>query len=208
MAHRLLPIILFAMAPVLLPATIAAQRISFGLFAADDLALSTTGNVELNFNQKAGIIVAGNQAVPIFKTDEESVIFVIEGRVDLDVTVSIFYEPDLMLQVGETIHKIPLTIRFAYHNVGLEVFEALPETTIREQALEVPAGFNHATFAMRRRLTGPPSPPPTPDHQGHTQPRGKSYLVIYGTMGPVPINAPAGLYGATVTISVEYAHYD
>jgi len=207
MKNKMLHIPLIALILGAVPASSIGQRINFGLFATDGITLSTTAHDELNFNQKAGVIVPGFEGISIIKTDEESVILEIEARIDLDINVIIDADPFLILLVGEDEHQIPLSVSFAYHNVGLGVFETLPQETIKDQSLEVPAGFNTATFAMRRRTGGPPTPPPTPDHVGHTQPMGKSYLVIYANMGQVPLNAPAGLYEATINVRVEYATY-
>ncbi len=187
-----------------LPAVAEAQRINFGLFAADGISITVFGNAELNFNQKSGIILPGNQPVQILRTDEQSVILEIEGRIDLDVAVSIDADPDLLLFVGSDPYQIPLSVNFAYHNTGPA---NLSNEIIKLQAIEVPSSFVSATYPMRRRTSGPPLPPPTPDHLGLTQPTGKSYLVIYGTMGNVPINSPVGLYQATINVRVEYATY-
>jgi len=183
------------------PALAEAQRINFGFFATGGITITPVGANELNFNQKTQIILPGNPGVQILRTDDQALILEIEGRIDLDITVSIDADPSLVLFVGATPHAIPLTVNFAYHNIGPAV---LTNETIRLQALEVPAGFISATFPMRRRLSGPPTPPPTPDHIGHTHPMGKSYLVIYGTMGQVPLNSPVGLYQATINVNVEY----
>ncbi len=205
MNQHLLHLTLFTCLLGTLPALAEAQRVNFGLFATDGISITATGAGELNFNQKAGIILAGKQSVQILKTDDQAVILEIEGRIDLDVTLSIDADPNLVLQVGTNSYEIPLSVNFAYHNAGPG---GLSDEIIKLQAIEVPSGFNGATFAMRRRTAGPPTPPPTPDHQGHAQPLGKSYVVIYGTMGQVPINSPVGLYMATINVKVEYATHE
>lgn len=175
---------------------VAAQRVSFGLYAADGIVLSKGSVDELNFNMKQHIILA-NSTVSIHLNDNEAAVLTIEGRSDLDISVSIDAPSSLLLNAQ---NSIPLALRFAYSNIG-----AATEAAAKTAAIQVPLGFFDATFPISRRTTAPPGPPPTPDHTGYTQPTGKAYLFIYGTLGAVPSNAAAGLYEGDITISVEYA---
>jgi hypothetical protein len=98
---------------------------------------------------------------------------------------------------------IPLNIGFAYSNMGAE-----SESLAKTQALQIPQGFTSATFPVLRRSTGPPGPPPTPEHNGYTAPTADAYLFIYGTLGPVPEDAAVGLYFGEINIHIEYSTYN
>jgi hypothetical protein len=176
-----------------------AQHISFGLYASESIILTPLGLGELNFNDKQPVILGGN-TVQIHLTDEAAAILTITGRADLDVTITISAPANLVLDVD---NQIPLSLAFAYSNLG-----ASDEATAKTQAIQVPAGFTSATFPVLRRSTGPPGPPPTPDHPGVTYPTGTVYLFIYGSMGPVPNNAAVGLYEGDINISVSYSTYN
>jgi len=178
-----------------------AQRISFGLFADDDLILTPGAVDELNFNSKQTVIIPGNTVSIPNHQDEFAAVIAIDGRADLDVTVTIDAPATIDLDVD---NKIPITIGFAYSNLGAGTNVTLAKT----QAVAVPAGFNTATFPILRRLASTPGLPPTPDHNGHVQPTGKAYLFIYGTLGAVPGNAAAGLYTGDIAITVEYSTYN
>lgn len=181
---------------LLMAATAVGQRIKFGLYATDGITLAP-GNVdELNFNTKQRVILAGS-TVTINLTDEAAAVLTIDGRADLDVTVTIDADVELVLNSE---NKIPLSIGFAYSNLG-----AGDEANAKAQAIQVPAGFSGATFPLLRRNSGPPGPPPTPDHAGYVQPTARAYLFIYGILGPVPSGAAAGIYIGEINITVEYA---
>jgi len=199
MKKALKHIILFAVGLLLFAGPAASQRISFGLYASDGITLTPLGLGELNFNEKQTLILSGN-TVQILLTDEATAVIAIEGRADLDVTVTIDYVPTLELDEN---NKIPLNIGFAYSNLG-----AIDEATAKTQAIMVPVGFNSATFPVFRRASGPPGPPPTPDHTGYIQPTGTAYLFIYGTLGPVPAGAAVGVYLGDINVYVTYSTYN
>jgi hypothetical protein len=184
---------------ILLTHRSVAQRISFGLYASESITITALGLGELNFNDKQPVILGGN-SVQILLTDEAAAILTITGRADLDITVTISAPPNLVLDVD---NQIPLSLLFAYSNMG-----ASDEATAKTQAIQVPAGFTSATFPVLRRSSGPPGPPPTPDHPGVTYPTGTAYLFIYGSMGPVPNNAAVGLYEGDINITVSYSTYN
>jgi len=179
--------------------TLCAQHISFGTWAGAGLTLTNGTPYELNFNDKTPLIITGtNQIVPISLIDEEAAVLTIEGTEYLDVTVYVDAPPTLEL---DATNSIPLSIRFAYSNLG-----PADIATAKTQAVEVPAGFNSATFPILRRTNGPPGPPPTPPYEGYTPPKKTAYLFIYGTLGPVG-NVNAGLYDGTINVTVEYSTY-
>jgi hypothetical protein len=184
---------------LLLAGPAAAQRISFGLYASDGITLTPLGLGELNFNEKQTLILAGN-TVQFLLTDEAIAIIAIEGRADLDVTITIDADPTLML---DTENEIPLSIGFAYSNLG-----AGTEEIARTQAIQVPPGFTSTTFPLKRRTAGPPGPPPTPAHTGYIQPTGMAYLFIYGTLGPVPADAATGVYLGNINVYVTYSTFN
>lgn len=172
-----------------------AQHVSFGTWAKGDIVITNGNPQDLNFNDKTQVITPGiNQSVAIILNDEEAAVLTIEGTEYLDVTV--YVDAPATLDLGSS--KIPVGIRFAYSN--LNPADAL---TAKSQAIEVPAGFNTATFPIVRRISGPPGPPPTPPSSGYTPPRKTAYLFIYGTLGPVP-NVDAGPYQGTINVTVEY----
>lgn len=201
MTNKILHITICIILLVIAATGVMAQRVSFGLYASDDITL-TPGNVDvLNFNSKQTLIVAGNTISIPNHLDEFAAVITISGRSDLDVTVTIDSPFTLDLN-AENI--IPLTLGFAYSNMGSGGDVASAKT----QAIQVPAGFTTATFPIYRQAAGPPGAPPTPDHIGYTQPTGMAYLFIYGTLGPVPNDAAAGLYSGEINIYVEYSTYD
>jgi len=192
-------IILFVAGLLLFAGPAAAQRISFGLYASDGITLTPLGLGELNFNEKQTVILSGN-TVQIVLTDDATAVIAIEGRADLDVTVTVDADPTLFLN---TENEIPLAIGFAYANLG-----AGTEEIARAQAIQVPAGFTSATFPVYRRAAGLPEPPPTPDHEGYIQPTGTAYLFIYGTLGPVPTGVAAGVYHGNINLYITYSTYN
>ncbi len=178
------------------PCDLDAQHVSFGTFAADDILISKGTPENLNFNDKTRVINPGaSQTVTINLNDPQAAVLTIEGNEYLDVTV--YIDVPLTLDLDQA-NKIPVSFRFAYSNLN-----PLNEITAKMQAIEVPAGFNTATFPILRRINGPPGPPPTPPSSGYTAPRKTAYLFIYGSLGPVG-NVDAGLYEGTVNVTVEY----
>lgn len=180
---------------LLMGGTVAAQRISFGLYATDNIVLTPLNLGELNFNTKQQIILAG-ETVTINKADDAVAILTVAGQRDMDITITI--DAPMTLDLDGT-NKIPLALRFAYSNTG-----ASGDAAARSTAIEIPAGFTSATFPILRRASGLPPPPPTPNYTG---PTGTAYLFIYGTLGPVPSNAAAGSYSGNINIHVEYTKY-
>ena len=191
-------IILLLTFSLLLAVTVAAQRISFGLYAAEGITLTPLN--DLNFNLKQAVILGGETVtVNLMKAEDYPAvgILTIEGQKDLDITVTI--DTHVSLDYGS--NQIPLTVRFAYSNTG-----ALSDVAAKSTAIEIPEGFTSATFPISRRLSGLPAPPPTPNHAGYTAPKGTVYLFVYGKL-EVPSGAAAGLYKGDINIHVEYAKY-
>ena len=183
---------------LLLAGNVVAQRISFGLYATDNIVLTPLNSGTLNFNDKQSVILSG-ETITINLADNAVAILTTEGRADLDITVTIDAPTTLDLNVT---NKIPLAIRFAYSNSG-----ATTDITARATAIEVPSGFTSVTFPIKKRVSGLPAPPPTPSQTGYTGPTGTTYLFIYGTLGQVPVNVAAGNYTGNINIHVEYSKY-
>jgi hypothetical protein len=180
--------------------TATAQHVSFGTWAGGDIVLTTGVPGDLDFNDKTPVINPGvNQSVTINLQDAETAVLSIEGTEYYDVTVYVDAPPTLMLDPS---NSIPVNIRFAYSNLN-----PTNVTVAKNQAIEVPAGFNTATFPILRRTSGPPGPPPTPPSAGYTPPRKTAYLFIYGTLGPVG-SVDAGRYDGTINITVEYTKFN
>lgn len=154
---------------------------------------------DLDFDEKEGGITSGSVAT-IDLLDDMAAVITITGQADLDVTVSI--DAPVTLDLDDD-NKVPVSISYAYSNLG-----ATDETTAKTLAVRVPAGFSSVTLPLVRRSSGPPGPPPTPDHVGYTPPSGTAYIFIFGTLGPVPLNAATGLYSGDINISVEYSTYE
>jgi hypothetical protein len=179
--------------------SLCAQHISFGTWAGPGLTLTNGTPQDLNFNDKTPIIITGNnQSVTISLNDGEAAVLTIEGTEYLDVTVTVDAPPTLDL---DATNHIPINIGFAYSNLN-----PTDIATAKTQAVEVPAGFNTATFPILRRTSGPPGPPPTPPYEGYVPPKKTAYLFIYGTLGPVG-NVNAGLYDGTINVRVEYTTF-
>ena len=191
-------IILLLTFSLLLAVTVAAQRISFGLYAAEGITLARIN--DLNFNLKQAVILGGDiVTVNLDDVKYDAVgILTVEGQKDLDITVTI--DAPAYLELDE--NHIPLTaVSFAYSNAG-----ASDEATAKLRAIEIPVGFTSATFPIIRRASGLPAPPPTPKYVGYiAPPKGIVYLFVYGTLGSVPSKAAAGLYQGDINIHAEYA---
>jgi hypothetical protein len=177
-----------------------AQHVNFAPTAGEGIVITKGMPESLNFNDKTQVINPGiSQTVTINLNDPQPAVLTIEGTEYLDVNVYIDAPATLDLDPS---NKIPVAIRFAYSNLG-----TLDVAVAKTQAIEVPAGFNTATFPILRRINGPPGPPPTPPSSGYVPPRKKAWLFIYGTLGPVGA-VDAGMYQETINITVEYTKFD
>lgn len=190
-------IALFLIFSLILAGNVAAQRISFGTYASGDIILTQVNGTGLNFNDKEPVIVGG-QTITINLADNATAVMAIEAQANLDVTVTIDAPANLSLSSN----NIPLKLGLAYSNVGKS-----GEADAKVASVLVPNGFTSITFPVLRRASGVPAPPPTPNHVGYTAPRATAYLFIYGTLGPVPTGAAAGMYTGQINIRVEYTKY-
>ncbi|MFN3529810.1 MAG: hypothetical protein ACK417_07825 [Bacteroidia bacterium] len=181
-----------------------AQRINFKTFVqGEGITLTLVDNpLGLNFNQKQNIIVVGDPSViDIILGDMQVVVVEIDAPIEYDLIAELNWSSGLSLGASDTGTLIPFNMRWAYNNTGEPT-----DMARRASAIEIPPLFHTLQFPVRRRTAGgPPPPPPTPDHAGYVRPRSKAYLFFYGSLGPIPNNIPAGNYGGTIQLTVNYA---
>lgn len=204
MRQRTLTVVFLVISSLLLTNTVMGQRVSFGLYATDGIVIDASGGSgDLNFNSKENILLP-EQSVTINIIGDEPAILMITGWRDREITITVDPPEGLFLDGI----KIPLILKFAYSNIG-----ATGEAGALSSFVEVPTGFTTVTIPILRRVLDPPGilpgkppgAPPTPGHGNYTAPTGTVYLFVYGTLGPVPINAPAGIYTEKISIHVSYA---
>lgn len=144
------------------------------------------------------------------ENDNDVVVLAVDAPAEYDLTVWVTALDKLEITgyvpgQGEEMPSIPFQLRFAFANAGY----ALTHNDVASAKLaaqEVPAGFNTATFAVSKRSSGPPGPPPTPQHQGYDLPMARAYLFFYGTIGPTNAgtNVRAGNYETEIEVSIDF----
>jgi hypothetical protein len=177
---------------------LAAQRVNFGLFASNGIILTPIVS-ELDFNSKQPMIIAGDGTISIGLNETFSALIEVEASSEYDIDVLLDAPYSLELVVGPQIFHIPFSIEIAYSNTGVSSADA------RNHATAVPHGFRSLSFPIIQRATNAPAPPPTPGHSSYSQTTAKAYLIMYGTLGPVPLNIPTGEYTATINLTVSYS---
>lgn len=202
MMTRLLTYLTFGV--VTLSVSAEAQRINFSTFVqGEGITLTVVDNASgLNFNNKQQVIVVGDpNLVSVNLLDNSVIVIELDAPLEYDLTAELTWETGLSLNGSDTGTTVPFELRWAYSNTG-----ELTDIDRRTSAVEIPSFFNTVTFPVRRRRAGgPPLPPPTPEHGGFIRPRGKAYLYIYGTLGPIPSGIRAGNYSADINLMVSYA---
>ncbi len=196
MKRHIRTLLLFVVSCFLLAGNVMGQRVSFGLYTTENIVLTPLGTGNLDFNSKQNILLPG-QTVTINLVDDATAILTVTGRLDQEITVTIDAPSTLDLDVSNT---IPLAVKFAYSNIG-----AATEAQAKLSAIEMATGFTSATFPILRRAIGLPAPPPTPGHSGYVAPTGTAYIIIYGTLGAIPVNSAAGIYSGNINVHVSYA---
>ncbi len=190
-------IILMLPAIVLQGENAYGQRINFSTWAGSSSITiqPVSGNNALDF----GKIFIG-QAKTILLSGNEVTAFDITAERGYDLTVSVSAPPVLD---GPDSKTIPFRINFAYSDQGAQVL-----SVAKTSATEVPAGFTSVTFPVLRYASGLPAPPPAPlDGATTSRPTAKSWLFIYGNVGPAASDASAGNYTGTINITVDYTSY-
>jgi hypothetical protein len=179
-----------------------AQRINFSTWTgSDDIVLnSVMAGPELKFNIEQPIITSGT-TVTINLASNQTIAFRIEAPENFDLTVDVD-APLFLTFVDDPSKTIPLQVKLAYNNM-------LPgnELAGKAGAIELPLGFTNVTFPVNRRMSGAPSPPPTPLTGTDVRTKSTAFIYIYGSLGPVP-TVPAGDYSAKITVNVSFTSYD
>jgi hypothetical protein len=224
-------ILLFVTSICFIPISSAnAQRIGFGLSFGEGVSLSNVGSElsgdgMLNFNQVLSppILLANSAKVTISpQTNNGGVVVIeIEAPANADITVTITAPSGNVLMLHETNGNgtpptLPFQIGWGFWNLGAETSATLQvndfgnaREVVSATGMNIP--FMSATFPMSRRATaaGVIPPPPDPNYTGRSvAPLAKAFLLVYGSVGPVPENAQAGTYEGIVDIHVELSTYN
>ena len=195
--------ILYTLLSLCLANDLHAQRINFSTYVQDEtITLNIVSNpLGLNFNDKQRIIIVGDQTpVVIDINDNPTVVIELDAPIEYDLTVEFTWTPGLSYLGLDTGTLVPFNLGIAYNNTG-----EFTDFDRRLAAVQVPSSYRTVTLPVRRRTAGgPPLPPPTPDYEGFVRPRGKAYLFVYGSLGPIPSNIRSGNYSGTIDIFVNY----
>lgn len=171
-----------------------SARINFGAYGNRPMEIMAVGHDELAFGQ----VTAGDPDVVIAQNDPRAVILEITAVEYMDISVTLTPPPgNQLLREGDPATGIGVQIKMAYFNQG----NVDPEIAAA-QATVVTGDM--ITFPVRRRVGGPPGPPPTPSHAGYTPPMAKAYVVIYGTLNLGGDGLKAGKYSGDILVEVSY----
>ncbi|MDI6401914.1 hypothetical protein QLX67_07905 [Balneolaceae bacterium ANBcel3] len=173
-------------------------QVNFGGFVPDDENYAVTlaplgGYEQLDF----GIVFLGQGLVNIEMNSEDVVIVAVEAVRYLDVYVHLDAPQFLYLDgnvTNDDERRIPFSLYGAYANRG-------SGNTSPADRMAFPG--HSARFAVFRRPSGPPRPPPTPPHSGYVPPRETAYIILYGDI-TLPSGLITGEYEAEVLIEVSY----
>jgi hypothetical protein len=182
-----------------------AQRISFGVFAGEDIIIDSPMGINpgLDFNQKQRIITSRSGRVSIGRADGEPyVVYRIQAAEGFDLMIDVNQTTMSLEGDADTDNSIELKIRIAYNNDGA------PNAVVANMsAIDAPAGMNSLIIPVSKNTSLAPGPPPDP-LSGETPSRNKAtvFLFIYGSLGPIGDVQP-GVYSAEININVSYASY-
>jgi len=165
-----------------------AQQINIALYTSEDIVVTGKGKGDLNFNEKNYLIEAG-KVVDVLLSDYAAAVITIEGQSDREIALTL--EAPLQLTLDAS-NSIPFMPRMAYSNLG-----ALDESQARATATELTRGSNSFTIPILRNNSASAAI--------YAASTGRVFLFLYGTLGPVPQNAAAGLYTGEISIHVSYA---
>lgn len=175
-----------------------SQEIDFGNYSSAYSVTLSEVNIgeELDFGlliQNEGLI-----NIPI----AESKVLSILGVKYLDVIVDITADNYLLLNGNLSCStdpscRIPFTLQASYANNGSNTFSEARNFTVLSNVAS-------AQFPVKRRTSGPPSPPPTPVYEGYNPNifQETAYLYIYGSLNVGTINA--GSYTSDITVTISY----
>jgi hypothetical protein len=173
-----------------------AQQINIALNTSEDIVVTAKGKGELNFNEKKYLIEAG-KAVDVMLSDYAAAVITIDGQSDREIALTLDAPLHLTLDASNTIPFMP---RMAYSNLG-----ASDESQARATATELTSGSNSFTIPIFRNNSPPAAMQAPSDPTPSELSTGRVFLFLYGTLGPVPQNAAAGLYTGEINIHVSYA---
>jgi hypothetical protein len=173
-----------------------AQQINIGLTTSEDITVTTTGNGSLNFNEKNYLIESGKM-VDVLLSDHAAAVITIEGQSDGEIALTLDAPSRLTLDAS---NSIPFMARMAYSNLG-----ASAESQARASATELTPGASSYTIPILRNNSVLTARTTCADPSVYGPPTNRVFLFLYGTLGPVPQNAAAGLYTGEINIHVSYA---
>lgn len=162
--------------------SVYAQTISY----SSNVALSVVKESDLSF----GMVYQNQGNVSVLLGDLGVGKFRIDGQKNLDVTVTLTM-PASLVNTSDANYTIPYTAQVAYANKGQD-----------NQQQANPFSLPTQTFRIEGRDSGPPQPPPTPQHGTYTGPQGSAWIYLYGTINVQ--NVKTGTYQGTVSITVTY----
>lgn len=189
---------------------------------------------ELNFNRVLSppVLVRGSEKVTISLTDNADgvVIIAIDAPARSDVAITVTAPAGNVLTLDEgnggegTPSTLPFQIGWAFWNLGVAgsgLSDVLPQSDFGHAREIVSATgtnipFMSATFPMIRSANrsaggGPPLPPPDPKYAGRPQltqaEMARAFLLVYGSLGPMPENAQVGQYTGTIDVYAELVTY-
>lgn len=162
------------------------QSIQFSIYV--DSELTATTEQDLNFGD---FIVSGQGLTEVNLGDSNMGKFRITGNEEMDIIVTMT-APANLTRPDEGTDVIPLALNLAYNNKGAD--NSAQAVTIAGSTIRIP---------MKARIGGRPAgPPPTPPHSGYIPADVDVFLYIFGDINVGYV--AAGLYTATVNITVEY----
>jgi len=173
-----------------------AQQINIALNTSDDIVVTATDQATLNFNEKNYLIETGTM-VDVLISDNAAAIITIEGQPDRDITLTLDAPTRLTL---DALNSIPFRAKMAYSNLGTP-----SEPHARATATELTPGCGSYTLPLLTTNSAHAALPAGSGPAGYNAANGRVFLFIYGTLGPVPQNAAAGLYTGEINIYVSYA---
>ncbi len=190
------PVSLLFLTCCLLSVITGAQQINIALFTSEDIVVTAKGKGELNFNEKNYLIEVGKM-VDVLLSDYAAAVITIDGQSDREIALTLDAPLRLTLDAS---NSIPIMTRMAYSNHG-----ATDESQARATATELTYGSHSVTIPILRNNSAPAAMHATSDPTRSDLSTGRVFLFLYGTLGPVPQNAAAGLYTGEINIHVSYA---
>ena len=124
----------------------------------------------------------------------------IRGVKFMDIFVDISASTSLQ-NTGSSTDTFPFTLNVAYDN-NVSSCPSPTYSTARAEFITLSSNNGSERFRISERTSGPPKPPPTPDHSGYNPPECSAYLFFYGEIDVG--NVDAGTYETTITVNITY----